>query len=186
MRWNQAAWKEISSTQFNSASDPRSAGMKRPVGLIIHWTGTTLSADTAWNWFNTPPNKRNGGTKLSSAHFIIDRAGNAIQCIDTACRAFSVDGNTIDGKRVSVELVATPKSPEATDDQLSTCSDLLRWLNQNFGVPMQLAKARNDHGVSWHSLYSATACPGPLIKKQLPTIVDWARSEMTIGPITFQ
>lgn len=184
MRWSDAEWRQIDSSQFNAATDPRSANMKKPIGLIIHWTGTTLSAQKCWDWFNTKPAARNGGPRNSSAHFIIDRNGAAIQCVDTECRAFSVDGHVIDGSRVSVELVATPAFPDATDEQIVVCGDLLRWLNKNFGVPFQLARNKTDRGVSWHSLYSATACPGPRIKEQLPEIIESARSEMTIGPIT--
>ncbi|HMS41102.1 MAG TPA: peptidoglycan recognition family protein [Pyrinomonadaceae bacterium] len=184
MIWDKAIYRPIKSN-FNSKDDVRSKGLKKPDGLIIHWTGTTESVAQVWAYFNmsvTERRKVNPRAPASSAHFVVDRDGTAIQMIDTEAMAFSVDGFKYDGTRVSVEVISTPKNPLFTQEQIDTCGDLLGWLNIQFGTPIKLAKNKTDSGLSYHRMYAGTECPGQKNIENLGKIIDAANKAVQINP----
>jgi len=184
MIWNKAIYRPIKSN-FLSKNDIRTKGLQKPDGLIIHWTGTTESIAQVWAYFNmSVTERRNANPKApaSSAHFVIDRDGTTIQMIDTEAMAFSVDGHTFDGKRISVEVIATPKNPLFSQEQIDTCGSLLGWLNLQFGTPIKLAKDKTDSGLSYHRMYSKTECPGQKNINSMAKIIDAAKKAVQINP----
>jgi N-acetyl-anhydromuramyl-L-alanine amidase AmpD len=183
MIWEKAIYRPISHN-FNPKTDFRSGRLKKPDGLIIHWTGTTESVQIVWSYFNTPVSIRrrtNPRAPASSAHFVVDRDGTATQMIDTEAMAFSVDGAKYDGSRISVEVIATPADPKFRQDQITTCGALLGWLNIKFGTPIKLATNKNESGLSYHGMYSNTSCPGKInIEQNLSKIIEEANKSVQI------
>jgi len=148
-------------------------------GLILHITDghspgqgrpkvpPTLAG--LWGTFNNPSHN-------ASAHFGVDKDGDVWQFVNTANRAWSVDGDTIDGSWASIENIAVP-GDELTAAQLDVCVNLLRWLHTQHGVPLSVARTKGGRGVGYHALFGKghPGCPGAPVIDQIEDIVATAR-----------
>jgi hypothetical protein len=112
----------------------------------------------------------------ASAHFGVDKDGEVWQFVDTSNRAWSVDGDKIDGSWASIENIAVP-GDELTAAQLDVCANLLRWLNVEHGVPMTVARTKGSRGLGYHALFGRghPGCPGNAVIGQIEDIVATAR-----------
>lgn len=148
-------------------------------GLIIHITDGHSPAkgkprvppdlQGLWSTFDNPAHE-------ASAHFGVNKKGEVWQFIDTSNRAWSVDGDTIDGKWASIENIAVP-GDELTAEQMDVCANLLKWLNQQHSVPLTLARTKGSRGLGYHALFGKghPDCPGKLVIDQLGEIVALAK-----------
>lgn len=148
-------------------------------GLIIHITDghspgkgrpkIPPSLAGLWGTFNNPSHN-------ASAHFGVNKEGEVWQFVDTSNRAWSVDGDTIDGRWASIENIAVP-GDELTVAQIDVCVSLLKWLNQQHSVPLTVARSKGARGLGYHSLFGKghPGCPGSLVIDQLEDIVALAR-----------
>jgi hypothetical protein len=146
-------------------------------GLIIHITDgappkkgmakAPPSLEGVWGWFCNPAAK-------ASANFCIAKDGEIWQFVDTANRAWSVDGDTIDARWVSVENIALP-GEQLTTDQIDRCAMLFSWLHRdNAGIPLAVAPNGSGEGLGYHSLFGKghPGCPGTTVIAQLPDIIE--------------
>ncbi len=154
--------------------------MQSPIkGLIIHITDGASPEkgkpkvppclQGVWGWFCNP--KAN-----CSANFCIAKDGEVWQFVDTANRAWSVDGDTIDAQWISVENIALP-GERLTDDQVDRCAMLFSWLHrQSSGVSLSVAGNAQGSGLAYHSLFGKghPGCPGSPVISQLNDILELA------------
>ncbi len=171
--WNAATFRPITAN-FNKG---RIAAQLK--GLILHITDghspgqgrpkTPPTLDGLWGTFNNP-------NQNASAHFGVNKDGEVWQFVDTSNRAWSVDGDTIDGAWASIENIAVP-GDELTAEQLDVCANLLKWLNREHSVPMTVARTKGAQGLGYHSLFGKghPACPGDPVIDQIEDIVATAR-----------
>lgn len=171
--WSEASFRPISAN-FNVGRI--SASLR---GLILHITdGRSPSPGKPripptiaglWATFNSPAHG-------ASAHFGVAKDGEVWQFIDTANRAWSVDGDTIDGNWASIENIAVP-GDELTDEQMDVVVRLLRWLNVQHSVPLTVAHTKSSSGLGYHSLFGKghPACPGSPVIDQIADIVAAAK-----------
>lgn len=112
----------------------------------------------------------------ASAHFGVDKDGEVWQFVDTSNRAWSVDGDRIDGTWASIENIAVP-GDELTAAQLDVCVNLFKWLHVQHGVPLSLAHTKSGAGLGYHALFGKghPGCPGNAVISQLEDIVALAR-----------
>lgn len=169
--WSDAKFKPITKN-FNNGR------MLSPIkGLIIHITDgkspgdgkpkAPPSLEGVWGWFCNP-------AANASANFCIAKDGEAWQFVDTANRAWSVDGDTIDSHWISVENIALP-GEELTNEQLDRCAMLFSWLHwNNSGIPLAVASGGDGSGLGYHSLFGKghPGCPGTTVISQLSNIID--------------
>lgn len=171
--WDRATFRPITAN-FNTGRI--SAALD---GLIIHITDghspgkgrpkTPPTLAGLWGTFCNPNHN-------ASAHFGVDKGGEVWQFVDTSNRAWSVDGDTIDGRWASIENIAVP-GDELTPEQVGVCSELLKWLHQQHAVPLTVARTKHSRGLGYHSLFGKghPGCPGNDVVDQLTEIVASAR-----------
>ena len=169
--WSDATFNPITNN-FNQGR------MQAPIkGLIIHITdgaspseGKPKAPPTlqgVWGWFCNPAAK-------ASANFCVAKDGETWQFIDTANRAWSVDGDTIDAQWISIENIALP-GEQLTNEQLDKCAMLFSWLHRtNSGIPLTIASSANSGGLGYHSLFGKghPGCPGSTVISQLSDIIE--------------
>jgi hypothetical protein len=171
--WDQAKFRPITAN-FNQG---RISATLR--GLIIHITDghspgpgrprVPPTLEGLWNTFCNPAHN-------ASAHFGVNKDGEVWQFVDTSNRAWSVDGDTVDGQWASIENIAVP-GEELTANQLDVCSNLLKWLHQQHSVPLAVARSKGGQGLGYHALFGKghPDCPGGPVIAQLEDIVAAAR-----------
>ncbi len=172
--WSEATFRPITSN-FNMGRISTNLD-----GLILHITdghspgkGRPKSPPTLAGLFSTFNNPKHG----ASAHFGVDKDGEVWQFIDTANRAWSVDGDDpIDGHWASIENIAVP-GDELTGAQQDVIVRLLKWLNVQHSVPLSVARTKRSRGLGYHSLFGKghPACPGMPVIDQIEDIVALAR-----------
>jgi hypothetical protein len=142
-------------------------------GLVIHITAKAGLAGTR-AWFNRDFEYDANGNKSygASAHFCISKGGEIWQFVDTNDRAWAIDGGSNDACWFSVENEGA-YGDSLTDEQVNGCAQLLNYLNQEFGVPLQTATDNTQMGLGYHSMFHIGDhnCPGPVIVGQLDDIV---------------
>jgi hypothetical protein len=144
-------------------------------GLVVHIAEGTYEGTISW--------ERNGASQISS-HFVVGRAGQLAQLVDTHDRPWTqAAGNSA---WLSVEGEGfTPASPHyragwerLTDAQLLAVARLLARAHQEYGVPLQVATSPTGRGLGHHSMggtaWGHLDCPGPVIVAQKPAIVALA------------
>jgi hypothetical protein len=149
-------------------------------GLVVHITDGDRKHKKAptlngvWGHFNNPRTR-------ASAHFCISEDGEIWQFIDTANRAWAIDGSVNDSHWISVENIALPGAM-LTEGQLDGVAVLLAWLRDIAGVPLQLADTKGGSGLGYHQMFKIGdhACPGPNVVAQRDDILDRARN-MDLG-----
>jgi hypothetical protein len=171
--WGEATFRPIT-TNFNRGRI--SAVLD---GLILHITDGTSpgkgrpkvppTLEGLFGTFNNP-------THRASAHFGVDKDGEVWQFIDTSNRAWSVDGDTIDGHWASIENIAVP-GDELTSAQMDVIVRLLKWLNVQHSVPLIVARTMRSRGLGYHALFGKghPNCPGIAVINQIEDIVALAR-----------
>lgn len=172
--WSEATFRPISAN-FNQGRI--SASLR---GLILHITdgkspgpGEPRIPPTLgglWSTFDNPEHK-------ASAHFGVAKDGEVWQFIDTANRAWSVDGDDpIDGHWASIENIAVP-GDELTAQQVDVIVRLLKWLNAQHGVPLTVAHTKGSRGLGYHAMFGKghPGCPGSPVIDQIPDIVALAK-----------
>jgi N-acetylmuramoyl-L-alanine amidase len=170
--WSEATFRPITSN-FNVGRISSSLN-----GLILHITDghapgkgrlkVPPTLEGLLGTFNNPSHK-------ASAHFGVNKDGEIWQFIDTANRAWSVDGDTIDGHWASIENIAVP-GDELTDAQVDVIVRLLQWLNVQHGVPLSVARTKASTGLGYHALFGKghPGCPGSPVIAQIEDIVALA------------
>ena len=95
--------------------------------------------------------------------------------IDTADRAWAIDGDENDSNWFSVENVAK-RGEHLTLEQVTGCALLLRWLHEEYDVPFKRAHSKNGLGLGSHQMFHIGDhdCPGPAVQRQLEGIVRYA------------
>jgi N-acetyl-anhydromuramyl-L-alanine amidase AmpD len=185
-RYSGADWKPI----FHNLGGP--LPMKPPnqlKGLALHITGpltqgsrTLPTLMNIYNEFSSPQSRK-------SAHFCLAKDnGEMWQFVDTATKAWAIDGFTIDAEWISVENIALP-GDELTDDQVEALANLLGWLRSFTSIPKRLADKRGDSGLGSHSMFdpvNRAQDPGPKILAQRQRILDGSDHWVDVGPVTFK
>jgi hypothetical protein len=151
-------------------------------GLVVHITDGVKkripSLNGVWGHFCNPATK-------ASAHFCISKEGEIWQFIDTANRAWAIDGSVFDSHWISVENIAL-RGDTLTDPQLDGVAVLLAWLNDSGArIPLQIANTKDGSGLGYHQMFHKGdhACPGPLVVAQRDEILRRAR-DMDLGGST--
>lgn len=140
-------------------------------GLVVHIAEGTYAGTIAW---------QQGNNNVSS-HFIVGRAGECSQMVDTDRRAWTQrDGN---GSWLSVECAGfTKASPHyragwerLTREQITRIAQLLAKAHQQYGVPLVVTSDPDGRGLGHHSMggdaWGHRACPGAPIIGQKSLIV---------------
>jgi hypothetical protein len=173
MAWCPSATRKPITVNFNQGM------MSTLQGLVIHITDgkdkKLPNLSGLWSQFSNP------ATRVS-AHFGISKKGEIWQFVDTANRAWAVDGSINDSHWISVENIALP-GEELTDEQIDGVALLLNWLNDTAGVPFQIADNNAASGLGYHSMFHIgdhTACPGPAVIAQRDAILRWAPNVVTM------
>lgn len=108
--------------------------------IVLHCTdgGQTAAAMTARNAFGGPRYFENGVWKAQSAHYIVGRSGEVVQCVrhkDMAYHANNASGWTIGVEHNARET----KDKKLSGAQYLSSAKLIIWLCQRLGLPMNRA-----------------------------------------------
>ncbi|MEB3198181.1 MAG: N-acetylmuramoyl-L-alanine amidase [Candidatus Sericytochromatia bacterium] len=153
----------------------------RPAGavidtIILHDTETpgVTQARTIVNWFQHP-------RSFVSAHYIIGKAGELIQCVPDERRAWHAGPSKFEGREkvndfsLGIELVnAQTGSDPFSDAQYRTLSVLTTDLVQRYGIPLERIVGHRH----------VTNYPG--IKKDPADNFDWARYKRGVAGLLAQ
>lgn len=141
--------------------------------LVIHDTETPgiRQARTIANHFVNP---RSG----VSAHFIIGKAGEIVQCVDETKRAFHAGPSLFRGRdrvndfSIGIELVNSQSGSDPfTDPQYDSLTRLTRYLVARFGIPADRIVGHHDVTLRPH------------IKRDPAPNFDWDRYLHALGPV---
>jgi hypothetical protein len=126
------------------------SGTLRPIAVTLH--------HQAGNGNPLPIYK----SRNVSAHFWIPRAGQPVQHVDTAVRAWHGVAHNDYGIGVETEgCGAPPHADPLTEHQLNMFADLMRWANQVHGIPLALSESVSQPGLNYHRCRGGppTGCP---------------------------
>lgn len=99
-----------------------------------------------------------------SAHFWIPIAGEPVQHVDTAHRAWHGGTNALNTYAIGVETEgcgADPYADPLSENQLALFGELMAWAHATHGVPLVLSEAADAPGLNYHRCSGgyATGCP---------------------------
>jgi hypothetical protein len=193
MAWYFGALKRQISVNFTKG------GMIKPLhGLVLHIEEGTEAGTRAW--FNMTVEARQAALDAewekrgkqgdrqtayaSSAHFGNPKSGSLEQFVDTNDQAWAQ--GTGNQQWISVENEGF-SGQSLTDGQISRLAQLMIWLNQTEGVPLQLADTTIEFGLGYHSMGGNAwgghlRCPGDKIIAQRQAIIDLANQMLTWVP----
>lgn len=141
-RWSRARWNPCAN--FSGSTEIRSVCLHHQAG-----------------WGDPLPVYNSRGV---SAHFWIPLAGDPVQHVDTAARAWHGGTNALNTYAIGVETEGCGNPPNAdalTENQLNLFAALMTWANQTHGVPLVLSEAADAPGLNYHRCRGgyATGCP---------------------------
>jgi len=157
-------------------------------GLVVHIASGFYGGTIEW--------ERNPDANVSS-HFVLGRAGQLAQLVDTDVTAWTQRAGNGHWLSVECEGFALDDPLHSTHpgwEQLTAAQlDAIAWLlvhgHQQYGYPLQLAGSPTGRGLGYHSMgaehgynWGHLHCPGESIKAQLPTIL--ARAQVLAGTPT--
>lgn len=121
------------------------------------------------NYFNNP------AVKVSS-YFVVGIDGTIVECVDLDDEAWTqAAGNPY---WVGVEFIGDGTKGYLTVPQINAGGEILAYLHDTQGVPLQLTNDPNGAGLGWHGMgapaYGHSVCPGSYVKAQLPQILTAA------------
>ena len=128
---------------------------------IVHHAAGVLSAKTLADLFANPKRK-------ASANYVIGNDGEIICCLDESIVPGTSGSYDADKDAVTIEVsnCAThdnwPVSPKALNSLILLCADIAK---RN-----DLGKLIKRENLCWHSMYAATACPGPFLLSKMDYI----------------
>lgn len=168
-----ARWSDLAT--WRGPTQNRNAGGQTEVrGLVVHIAEGWYDGTIAW--------QKNPDANVSS-HFVVSRAGDIAQVVDTADAAWTQrSGN---GEWLSVECEGFTKDngknpggwEKLTPQQLDAVARLLHECHRRHGVPLQTTTSTTGKGLGHHSMgadWGHQACPGRPIISQKPAIVTRA------------
>lgn len=151
-------------------------GLKQRRGLVVHIADGWYDGTIAW--------QRNKGSKVSS-HFVVSRAGDIAQIVDTDDAAWTQKaGNST---WLSVECEGFSRGHELnpggweklTSEQIDAVARLLARCHREYGVPLQSTSSATGLGLGHHSMgadWGHKECPGKPIIGQKAAIVRRAKA----------
>lgn len=168
-----ARWSDLAT--WRGPTQNRNAGDQTEVrGLVVHIAEGWYEGTIAW--------QLNPKSNVSS-HFVVSRAGEIAQVVDTADAAWTQrSGN---GEWLSVECEGFTKDNDRnpggweklSPQQLDAVARLLHECHTVYGVPLQTTTSTTGKGLGHHSMgadWGHQACPGRPIISQKPAIVTRA------------
>lgn len=139
--------------------------MRSHTGVVLH---VNESNGNLFNWV--------AGDNGMSCHFEVYKDGSIEQYLDTAVSSWcQMDGNA---DYLSIETEGYTTEP-LTRAQLHTIAQLLIWLKQVHGIPLQLSESPGQPGFGWHGMGGAawgghSGCPGTFRRAQRANIINMA------------
>lgn len=133
--------------------------------ITIHHCAGVMSINSIGNFFAN-------GSRQVSAHYGIGNDGKIIQCVDEKNTAWT-DGNWV--SNCTSVTIETSNNKTGGKWTVST-----KALNSLIKLVADIAKRNNlgtlvaGKNLTWHSMYAATACPGPYLKSKMKYIAKEA------------
>ena len=152
--------KYIPAAQENYYNGRGNAGINR---IIIHHMAAHWTAERCAESFQSP-------SRGASATYCIGYDGEIIQCVDEDNAPGTSGGYAADQTAITIECANSkttdewPVSSKTLDSLIRLCADIVK--RYNFG---KLVKGEN---LCWHSMYAATACPGPYLLSKMDYIAQ--------------
>jgi len=165
MRWPRAVWQPVA----------QHSGTLRPIAVTLH--------HQAGNGNPAPIYAARG----VSAHFWIPRAGEPVQHVDTAHRAWHGGTEGLNGNCIGVETEGCASPPHAdplNEHQLNLFAELMAWAHQAHGIPLLLSETATTPGLNYHRCQGGfpTACPCDVRLNARPEILRRAGGQTTTTP----
>lgn len=150
MNNSKLATINMPATHFSEGRDGRKIEM-----ITIHHMAGVLSAKQCGNIFQ--------GNREASAHYGIGNDGEIAQYVDEANTAWANGNWDANCKAVTIETSNNKTGGDWTvgDKALNSLIKLVA----DIAKRNKLGKLTKGKNVTWHSMYSATACPRKLFKK---------------------
>lgn len=120
-------------------------------------------------------------TSLES-HFFIKFDGTVEQYIDTARQADANYKANIRAISIETEDDGDPNHTPWSPEQIDAILELLRWLNQEHGIPLHACPAWDKPGIGWHSMWGAPSMWTPARGKTCPGTIRIEQIHDTILP----
>ncbi|MFI1520655.1 N-acetylmuramoyl-L-alanine amidase [Kitasatospora cineracea] len=146
-------------------------------GLVLHIQDGTEDGSEAW--FKNPDSQ-------ASAHFLNPKSGGLRQLVDTDDKAWTEAA----GNAYWISVENEGRGGDAlTPSQIENCAQLLAWIHQTYGAPLQLTDDPNGRGLGWHGMGGAAwgghyDCPGQAVLAQRGQIL--ARAQQINNPTNVQ
>jgi len=168
MRAPFADWRPVRNFTVGGVTRP-------PRGMVLHTAVGSYEGTISWC---------NNAASNVSCYFVVSKQGKCAQLVDLDNRAWTqAAGNN---EWIGVEFEGFGDKGEAlTDAQLTIAADILAWLHQTYGVPLQITDdPRGGRGLIYHGAGGKEwgghfGCPGTQIVAQRGEIV--ARAAARLG-----
>lgn len=149
--------------------------------ITIHHMAGKLTAKQCGSIFQTPG-------RAGSAHYGIGWGGTIAQYVDEENTAWANSNWESNSRAVTIEVSNSSSGGNwpVSDKALSSLIKLVADIAKRNGMGT-LVKGKN---VTWHSMYAATACPGPYLLSKMDYIIAEAnklnapKTKVTPGVIT--
>lgn len=160
-------------------TDHHGGPMSEHRGLVVHIAEGYFDGTIAWQQ-DAPAGQR------VSSHFIVGRAGQCAQMVDTSLESWAQIAGNSTWLSVECEGFSTgsqyhgshPGWERLTSQQIDVIARLLVKCHQVYGVPLQVATSPGGRGLGHHSMGGSSwghlDCPGAPIIGQKPAIVSRA------------
>ena len=163
MRMPGADWRPVRNFTVGGVTRP-------PLAMVLHTAEGSYEGTISW--------QNNAGSNVSS-YFVVAKDGRIAQCVDLQNRAWTQAKGNPDHVGVEFEGYGSRNEP-LTDAQIKSAGNILAWLHQTYGVPIQATDdPRNGRGLIWHGAGGTDwgghfGCPGNAIVAQRSQILAYA------------
>ena len=138
---------------------------KKIKAVTIHHMGAVLTIEECGNYFR-------GKNRNASSHYGIDSSGRVALYVDEQNTAYTNSNFKSNTESVTIEVSNSkvggdyPVSDKALEKLILLVADIAK--RNNLG---KLVKGKN---LTWHSMYTATACPGKYLLSKMDYIISEA------------
>ena len=138
---------------------------KKIKAVTIHHMGAVLTIEECGNYFR-------GKNRNASSHYGIDSSGRVALYVDEQNTAYTNSNFKSNTESVTIEVSNSkvggdyPVADKAVDKLILLVADIAK--RNNLG---NLVKGKN---LTWHSMYTATACPGKYLLSKMDYIINEA------------
>lgn len=160
----------VNFTRISPNYSARTSAIKK---ITIHHMAGNLSVETCGNVFAS-------SSRQASANYGIGSDGRVGMYVEERFKAWTSSNHDNDNQAVTIEVANSKGAPnwEVSDKALAKLIDLCVDICKRNGIARLNYTGDKSGNLTMHSMFTATACPGPYLKGKFPYIAEQVNARL--------